>query len=214
MNYDETIVAEKAKVGNLIAHWRRRLTNEDVAAVIDIVINGVKNGIRAKCTIDIRLKRNYWKSTQLGYDGIIATIKVCNPFQAVRTASGDMIKGMDTITLIFDKTAGLFSFKKHWERQKVQDALFGSLPIADAMAAYDALPWDGESVQFKGRTNGKIRGYRRRHFYPYEGRYNYGYAQKWEGLKVQVEAYIKEIGDVCGYNTFHVVKSKRKAKAA
>ena len=214
MNYDEIIKAEKEKVGDLIAHWRRRLTDKDVAAIRDIVTDAVKNGIRAKCTIDIKLRRNYFGCKLLGYDAIVATVKVCKPFAAIRTAWGDVVKGMKTITIVFDKTAGLYSYDGHTERHKIQDALFAKLPVSDAMAAYDALPWDADSVAFKGRTDGEIREYRRRHFYPYEGKDHYGYAQMWDGLKVQVEHYIKNIADECGYNNFRLVKGNRRAMAA
>lgn len=214
MDYEEVIQAEKKKVGNLIAHWRRRLTDKDVAAIRDIVTDAVKNGIRTKCTIDIKLHRNYWGCNVLGYDAIVATVKVCNPFAAVRTALGDVVKGMKTITIVFDKTAGLYSYEGHTERKKVQEALFDKLPVADAMVAYDALPWDADSVSFKGRTDGEIREYRRRHFYHYEGKDHYGYAKMWDGLKVQVEHYIKNISDECGYNKFRLVKGSRMAMAA
>ena len=184
MTYNEVVKAEEAKVGDLIAHWRRRLTDKDVAAVRDIVTNAVKNGIGAKCTIDIELKRNHWVESMLGYDAIVATVKVCKPFEAVRTIHGDLVKGLKTITLLFDKTAGLYSYEKHMERQRVEDELFSTMPRTKAMAAYDALPWDEESVSFDGRTDGKVREYLRGWFYPYEGRNHSGYVLAWEGIKV------------------------------
>ena len=187
---------EKVDVGSLIAHWRRRLSVDDVAEVRDIIKDAVKK-CGLKCFVKVANKPNYYSDIGLGYDKIFATIKLRNPCEAVRTARKDLVKMLSTIKIDFDKCAGLFSFEDHGKRHKEQDALFEQLPKADAMAAIDALPWDAESVHFNGSTDGKIRQYRRRQFYRYEGKNHYDYASRWEGLRESVAEYISGIAHEC-----------------
>lgn len=188
--------AERVDVGSLIAHWRRRLSEDDIAEVRDIIKDAVKK-CGMKCSVKVANKPNYYSDIGLGYDKITATIKLHNPCNAVRTARKDLVKMLSTIKIDFDKCAGLFSFNENRKRDEEQDALFKRLPKADAMAAFDALPWDAESVQFKGSTDGKIRRYRRRQFNRYEGKNHYDYASRWEGLRDAVSEYICGIAYEC-----------------
>ena len=186
----------KEQSGKLIAHWRLMPTDKDVAVVRNIVCDAVINcGMDA--TIDIAVKP--WDIPSLGHGRIEATIKVRNAYDAIRAVDGSLVKGMDTITIWFDACAGLFDFDAYGKRQKEESALFATLAEDKAMEAIDNLPWDGIAVQFSGRTNGKARDYRKRHFYPYEGKGHYGYGGSWADIAEEVEGYIGGIARNLGY---------------
>lgn len=174
-------------VGNLIAHWRRMPTTAETERIRNMVVDAVaENGIR--CFVEVETYRH---TPSLGFGGIKATIHLQNPVEAVRDGNGTLIKGVGKITIEFDRCAGLYSFEEYCERQKKMDAIAKELGGYDkAFAAIDALPWDAESVDFTGWTDGKARDYRRRYFYPYEGRNHYCYDSTYEGLEEQLKGYM------------------------
>lgn len=167
------------EAATLIAHWRRMPDDADVQSVKGILETAIaKSGIDA--TFDISLAPH---CDSLGYCGIEAVLRMDNPPKAVRTPCGDLIKDFTKVTICFDKCAGLYDYAAYGKRKEEENNLFKTLPKEEAKAVIDALPWDAEVVDFSARTNGHIRGYRHRTFYPYEGRGHYDYAgSEWEGL--------------------------------
>ena len=196
----------KEESGKLIAHWRLAPTTEDLNNIRNIVADAVAGcGLDAK--IEIVSRPLY--CDVLGHGRVTAKITIRNAADAVRQADGTLVVGMDTITIDFDKCAGLFSLDAHFKRHKEEDELLSSLPETEAMEAIDNLPWDAVAVSFSGRTNGKARDYRRRHFYPYEGSGHYDYGAVWGDLADAVSAYVGGIARSLGYEG----KAKRKMAA-
>lgn len=174
--------------GKMIAHWRRPIDISDIQKVRDMVC-GVACQFAAT-TVEVKVEPT---GSLLGYERLVAIIKFNEIPQAVRTGDRDLIKGMDEITIWFDRCAGLLSHEEYVKRQEEESRLFKDLPEEEAKAAINALPRDGEVVKFSGWTNGKIREYRKHYFYPFEGNNHFGYAPTWEALKDQVEQYVHGI---------------------
>lgn len=186
----------KVRAGKLIAHWRLMPSDNDLSAVRDIVVNAVRKcGMDA--TIDVAVVP--MECASLGHGRVTAVINVRNAYGAVRMADGTLVKGMDRITIDFDKCAGLFDFDAHCKRNDEEDKLFATFPKAKAMAAIDKLHWDAVDVHYSGRTNGKERLYRCRHFSPFEGRGHYGYGAIWADIADGVAEYIGGIARGLGY---------------
>ena len=184
------------EAGKIIAHWRREPNEMDRAAVRSIVTEAL-NKAGVDCTAEFSA---YAHVPTLGHGGITAVIRLNKPYAAIRTVAGSLIKGLDTITIRFDRCAGLMDYEAAMARHKEEDAILESAKsVADARAAIDNLEWDGEVVQFTSSTNGRIRDYRCRHFYPYEGRGHFGYAPDWETLGECLAKHIKAIARETGY---------------
>ena len=187
----------KEQSGKLIAHWRLMPTDKDMAAVRDIVANAVSLcGMDA--TIDISVRP--YECDSLGHGRIEAVISVRNAYDSVRMMNGTLVKGMDRISICFDKCAGLFNFQDHNKRLEEEEEIFATRTRAKAMAEIDGLPWDGVAVSFSGRTNGKARIYRCRHFYTFEGRGHYGYGAVWADIAENVAEYVGGIARGLGYD--------------
>lgn len=203
-----TLTAEQC--GKMIAHWRRPIDISDIQKVREMVC-GVACQFAAT-TVEVKVESVGVSS--LGYERIVAKIKFNDIAKAVRATDGSLIKGMDEITIQFDKCAGLLSYEEYGKRQEEENRLFKSLPEEEAKAAINALPWDGEVVQFSGRTNGKIRGYRKRYFYSFEGNNHFGYAPTWDDLKEQVERYVHGIMRESGAWFWNLYRPKKQEKVA
>ena len=203
----EPILTPKQRAGKLIAHWSVKENGKDLAAVSSIVDAAIADcGLDATATVEVDTEHDI---STLGHFPYKAVIKLHGTYPAVRMADGTLVKGMDTITVQFCRKVGLFDYDAYGERQKEEAALFDKLPKAEAMAAIDALPWDGYVVDFSARTNGKARDYRKRHWYPYEGGVSgygathigghFGYAESWDTLKVDFMAYVRKVATDLGY---------------
>ncbi len=203
----EPILTPKQKAGKLIAHWNVKENVKDLAAVRSIVESAIDGcGLDATATVEVDTDYNI---PTLGHNPYKAVIKINNAYPAVRMRNGTLVKGMDTITVQFARKVGLVDFKEYGERQKAEASFFNAMPKAKAMAAIDALPWDGEVVDFSARTNGKARDYRKRYWYPFEGGTagygaahiggHFGYADKWETLAEDFAAYVRAVAHDLGY---------------
>jgi hypothetical protein len=201
------ILTPKQKAGRLIAHWNVKENGKDLAAVRSIVDAAIADcGLDATATVEIDKENNI---PSLGHYPYKATIKINGTYPAVRMANGTLVKDMDTITVTFRKQVGLYDFNAYHERNKTRDNLLETMPQAEAMAAVDALPWDGEVVDFSARTNGRARDYRKRYWYPFEGGVagygaghiggHFGYAESWESLKEDFAAYVRKVANDLGY---------------
>ena len=158
----------RAKVADIIAYWRRKVTDADMDAVRTMVNDAIdKSGLDATATVEE--DDSYADMVDMGHKPIKATIKINNAFPSVRMVNGTLVKGADTITVIFQREAGVYDHAKHHELMQVRHENADKMSAEEALAAGDALPWEGESVEFSARTNGKARDYRKRHWYPYEG---------------------------------------------
>ena len=126
----------KVRAGKLIAHWRIMPSDNDLSAVRDIVANAVR-----KCGMDATIDVSVvpMECASLGHGRVKAVINIRNAYGAVRMADGTLVKGMDKITIDFDKCAGLFDFDAHGKRCNEEDKLLATLPKAKAMAAIDKL---------------------------------------------------------------------------
>ena len=198
----------RAKVANIIAYWRCKVTDADMDAVRTMVNDAIdKSGLDATATIEE--DDSYADMVCMGHKPIKATIKINNAFPSVRMVNGTLVKGVDTITVIFQRRAGVFDCAKHHELMQVRHENADKMSTEEALAAGDALPWEGESVEFSARTNGKAREYRKRHWYPYEGGIpgygldhiggHYGYADTWANLAPDFAAYVGAIAKDLGY---------------
>ena len=175
----------EAESGKLIAYWNRKMGKAEIAHIREMVRELARTIFMSR----VRGVRVSLVSSSLvfgkpifGHKKVKAEIKLNLP-SAFRTPRGDTIKGFDTITIVFSRNAGCFAVEKHREFDKREEELFSTLPKKEAMAAIDALDWDGEVVDMRGYTNGRIRGYRRRGFHPYEGRDHFRYSNNWDGLR-------------------------------
>ena len=193
----------------MIAHWRRPIDISDIQKVREMVC-GVACQFAAT-TVEVKVEPTV---SLLGYERLVAIIKFNDIAKAVRATDGSLIKGMDEITIRFDRCAGLLSYEEYGKRQEEEFRLFKSLPEEEAKAAINALPWDGEVVEFSGRTNGQIRGYRKHRFYPFEGNNHFGYAPTWDDLKEQVERYVHGILRESGAWFWNLYRPKQHEKVA
>lgn len=198
----------KARVGKIIAYWRRKATEADLTSVRTMVQEAIDAcGLDATAKVGVAEEDFYCLS--MGHNPIKAEIKLNAAIPAIRKRDGAVVKGMDTITVLFERQAGVYDHAKHFELLNKRHELTDTLPPEEALAAGDALPWEGEAVQFSARTNGKIRGYRCRTWYPYEGGVagygpehlggHYGYADTWENLKPDFAAYVRAVAHDLGY---------------
>ena len=197
----------KERVGRIIAYWRRKATDADLTAVRSMVQDAINDcGLDATATV---AEDDGYHCISLGHRPIKAVIKLRNPYQSVRMRNGTLVKGMDTITVIFAREAGVYDAAKHFDLMEMRHVAADKLPVDEVLAAGDALPWEGEDVQFSARTNGKARDYRKRHWYIYEGGVpgygpehvggHYGYADTWENLKPDFAAYVRAVAHDLGY---------------
>ena len=198
----------KARVGKIIAYWNRKATPADLAAVRLMVQDAIADcGLDA--TAEVAVDTAY-RCVTLGHNPIKAVIKLNGTCPAVRMRNGSVVKGMDTITVYFKRNAGVYSAKKHQELRAIRDANGCNMSREDALSAGDAMPWEGESFEFDARTNGKVREYRCRHWYPFEGGVpgygpehlggHFGYADSWDNLKPDFSAYIRSVAHDLGYD--------------
>ena len=204
----EPILTPKQIAGKLIAHWNVKENGKDLAAVRSIVDAAIADcGLDATATVEVDTEHDI---PTLGHFPYKAVIKIHNAYPAVRMRNGTVVKGMDTITVQFARKVGLVNFEEYGERQKEESRLFDTMPKEKAMAAIDALPWDGDVVDFSARTNGKVRDYRKRHWYLFEGGTagygaahiggHFGYADKWEALADDFAAYVRAVAHDLGYD--------------
>lgn len=203
----EPILTPKQIAGKLIAHWNVKENGKDLAAVRSIVDAAIADcGLDATAMVEVDTEHDI---PTLGHFPYKAVIKINNAYPAVRMRNGTLVKGMDTITVQFARKVGLVDFDEYGVRQKAEARFFDTMPKAKAMAAIDALPWDGEVVDFSARTNGKARDYRKRYWYPFEGGTagygaahiggHFGYADKWETLAEDFAAYVRAVANDLGY---------------
>ena len=203
----EPNLTPKQKAGKLIAHWNVKENGKDLAAVRSIVESAIDScGLDATATVEVDTDHDI---PSLGHFPYKAVIKINNAYPSVRMRNGSVVKGMDTITVQFARKVGLVDFEEYGVRQKDEARFFDTMPKAKAMAAIDALPWDGEVVEFSARTNGKIRGYRCRRWDIYDGGVpgygadhiggHFGYADTWETLKPDFAAYVRSVTHDLGY---------------
>ena len=203
----EPDLTPKQKAGKIIAHWNVKENGKDLAAVRSLVESAIDRcGLDAMATVEVDTEHDI---PTLGHSPYKAVIKINNAYPAVRMRNGTLVKGMDTITVQFARKVGLVDFEEYGKRQKAEARFFATMPKAKAMAAIDALPWDGEVVDFSARTNGKARDYRKHYWYPYEGGVSgygvnhigghFGYAESWESLKPDFAAYVRAVAHDLGY---------------
>ena len=180
------------------SHWRRKPSNSDLAKVRGMVRDAVEaNGLDCSVKVWIDRKGNYCDS--LGYYPVAAVIRFRNPVEKIRTATGTLIRGLTQIRVNFYRKATILSIRKYGKRQEEEKRLFATLPVEDAKAAIESLPWDGDTFEFNGSTDGKEREYRRRYFSPYEGRGHFDYANTWDNLAKPFGEYIRNIARQTGY---------------
>lgn len=198
----------KARVGNIIAYWNRKATPADLAAVRSMVQYAISDcGLDATATVAVDDSDPHCVS--LGHNPIEAVIKLNGAIPAIRMRDGAVVKGMDTITVVFRRNAGVYDAVKHRELMETRAANESGMSRENALAAGDAMPWEGEVVEFSARTNGKIRGYRCRRWEIYEGGVpgygadhiggHFGYADTWENLKPDFAAYVRSVAQDLGY---------------
>lgn len=178
------------QAGEIIAHWRRKPTADDMAMVRQIVGDALKP-YKKICTVKFRVAKS--DIPTLGYGSIMATIKCREPKQTIKTVKGDTVTGLDAITIQFTRQAGILDYGIYGERQKEEAEAFAQKSRKDAMAYIDGLHWDGEVVQMYGITNGKIRQYRKRYTFPYQGLSHFSYAPSWAKLAKGVKHYLEGI---------------------
>ena len=197
----------KKNIGQLIAHFTRKATEDDFAAVREIVSRAIaETGM--PCTFTLKEKQRF-VCDSLGYPPIVATIKVKNAVPVIRTANGKLVKGMDTITVSFARKSGLFDFNEYGERVRKENELYESLPVEKAKEEISKLHWDADIVDYHASTNGKAKDYRCRRWYIYEGgTYGYvgmkkgghfGYAEDWNELATVFRDYLYEVAVELGY---------------
>lgn len=204
----EPNLTPKQKAGKLIAHWNVKENGKDLAAVRSMVESAIdRSGLDATATVEVDTEHDI---PILGHFPYKAVIKINNAYPAVRMRNGTLVKGMDTITVQFSRKVGLVDFKDAGERRNAKARFLDTMPKEKAMAAIDALPWDGEVVDFCARTNGKARDYRKRHWYLFEGGTagygaahiggHFGYADRWETLEEDFAAYVQAVAHDLGYD--------------
>ena len=197
----------RTRVKDLVPYWCKKATPADLAAVRSMVQDAI-DACGLDATADVAVEKGEGCVT-LGHNPIRAVIKLNGAYAAVRMRNGAVVKGMDTITVLFRREGGNFYRE---DGPNMFDVLSGNrrkMSREDALAAGDAIKWEGESVKFKASTNGHIRQYRCRHWYIYEGGVpgygiehlggHYGYADKWENLKPDFAAYVKAVAHDLGY---------------
>jgi hypothetical protein len=112
------------------------------------------------------------------------------------------IAGLTKIVVKFARKAGLFSFDEAMERNKQEQSAFDTLPLEKAYTAIDDMKWDGDIYDFFAHTDGKVRGYRCRHWSTYEGRrgehFDYGDRKEIQGALTR---FLIDIADEMGYST-------------
>lgn len=198
----------KARIGNIIAYWNRKATPADLDAVRSMVQSAIDDcGLDATATVAVDDADHHCVS--LGHNPIKAVIKLNGAFPAIRMRNGAVVKSMDTITVLFKRNAGVYDAEKHHKLGGMRAANESGMSREDALAAGDAMPWEGEVVEFSARTNGKIRSYRCRTWGVYEGGVpgygvdhiggHFGYADTWENLKPDFAAYVRSVAHDLGY---------------
>ena len=198
----------KARVGNIIAYWNRKASPADLAAVRSMVQYAISDcGLDATATVAVDDSDSHCVS--LGHNPIKAVIKLNGAIPAIRMRNGSVVKGMDTIMVIFSRRAGVYDAEKHRELMETRAANGIGMSREEALADGDAMPWEGEVVEFSARTNGKIRGYRCRRWEIFEGGVpgygadhiggHFGYADTWENLKPDFAAYVRSVAHDLGY---------------
>lgn len=188
--------------GNIIAHWTRKPTADDIAAYIQYTREAVfACGLDAKIEpLPIEPDNNCWS---LGHNTLSVRITLNHPVNNRRNRyDGSVIDGLSTITIKFGRKAGLFDFGEATKRNEEQFKAFETLPLADAYKAVDAMKWDGEILDFYAVTNGRIRGYRCRNWYRYQGgkhaaHFAYG---DFNDIREAIKSYIVQISlDIDAY---------------
>ena len=185
----------KDKVGKLIAHWRRKPNDKDVAAVRNIVQRAVlAHGIRGSVEI-----ATYGGTPSLGFGGVRATIRLDKPVNGHRDREGTLYSGISKITVYFSRCAGLYSFEEHCRRQNEEAAITEKMGgFENAREAIDSLHWDAEALHFSARTDGQARAYRHRLWYPFEGVGHFAYDSEYKGLGEQFAAYVGNLAHTLG----------------
>lgn len=197
----------RTRVGNLVSYWGKKATPADLSAVRAMVQEAIDAcGLDATAKVDVDKEEH---CVTLGHNPIKAVIKVRNTYPAVRMRNGSVVNGMDTITVFFRRSGGIFNLENYPDMWDVLSGNRRTMSREDALAAGDAIQWEGEDVTFNARTNGKERGYRRRCWTPYEGGVpgygpehlggHYGYADTWENLKPDFAAYVRAVAHDLGY---------------
>ena len=197
----------RTRVKDMVSYWCKKATPADLAAVRSMVQDAI-DACGLDATAEVAVEKGEGCVT-LGHNPIRAVIKLNGAYAAVRMRNGAVVKGMNTITVLFRREGGNFYRE---DGPSMFDVLSGNrrtMSREDALAAGDAIKWEGESVNFKASTNGHIRQYRCRHWYIYEGGVpgygiehlggSYGYADKWENLKPDFAAYVKAVAHDLGY---------------
>ena len=197
----------RTRVGNLVPYWHKKATPADLAAVRSMVQDAI-----ADCGLDATAEVYVEKGdgcVTLGHNPIKAVIKLHGTYQAVRMRNGSVVKGMDTITVEFRREGGIYNLDKFPDMWEFLSGNRRKMSREDALAAGDAVAWEGESVKFDATTNGLVREYRKRYWYRYEGGVpgygndhlggHYGYADTWENLKPDFAAYVKAVAHDLGY---------------
>lgn len=188
----------KSECGKLIAYWNREATPADLAACRDIVRRALRqNGLNFR--FSVRVKKMEMGHSQ-GHDRITATITIPDPPPAIRDISGNTIKGLNKITIWFERNAGLFSCDAHHKRHTEEAEIFNKMgDTPAALAAIDSLPWDGEVCEFNLFTNGRVREYRKRHFYRYEPKGHFCYDSNFAALADPLWAVFRHFAVNLGY---------------
>ena len=188
----------KQECGKLIAYWNRAATKADLKACRDLVRNALRaNGLNFRYSVRVA---DMGMGHCQGHDRITATITIPTPIDKIRDIEGNTVKGLSKITIWFKRNAGLFDIEKHQKRHTEEAAIFdkmGDTPAA--LAAIDALPWDGEVCEFNLFTNGHIREYRKRHFYGYEPRGSFCYDADFAALADPLYSVFHEFAVNLGY---------------
>ena len=200
--------AAREKVGKIVSYCCRKATDADIAAVRKMVQSAIEEcGLDATAKVAVDTEKH---CVTLGHNPIKAVIRIHGAYPAVRMANGTLVKGADTITVLFRREGGIYNLDKFPDMWEVLSGNRRTMSREDALKAGDSIPWEGESVKFNATTNGLAREYRKHYWYRYEGGKtgyaainenggHFGYSDSWEHLKVDFAAYVRKTATDLGY---------------
>ncbi len=185
------------KLGDIIAFWTRKATDEDVRQIRGIVDAAIaESGIGETATVEVDSEP---RTPTLGHSPVVAVISLDGKgAEAVRTRKGAVIKGLGTIKVVFARKSGVYEPDRNSE---IWNALNGGREgrTEEGFLAFgDAMPWEGEVVQFSAWTSGKIRGFRCRNWECYSGDTPFGFSDTWENLKPGFTRYLRSVAKDIG----------------
>lgn len=179
-------------IGDIIAFWTRAATDEEIRRIRGIVYAAIaESGIDATATVGVESEP---QNITLGHNPVVAVLSLngkCT--ESVRTRKGEVIKGLDTIKVVFARKAGVYEPEKNTEIWKSLNGGRDGRTVDGFLAFGDAMPWEGEVVQFSAWTNGKVRGYRCRNWECYSGEVPFGFSGAWEDLKPDFTRYLRSV---------------------